>query len=410
MPRPVATGEENVRALRLRIGAVALVLAGAMPASAVSLRDRLPGVVRQPPISIAAGSAFDALASAIADTAARNLPVISGSAGFTYRYNPALEVFERTSDTLGPLFLERPDTLGQGKLNVNVSYQYVDLDAFDGVSSKHLQSPDLIVLNDPTAAAGFTGNVLKYNLGLRNHIEALSVTYGVLDDLDINLLVPLIETDFKVTATLQQKTDGTAPAPRPAVSASSSATEVGVGDILLRGKYQLPAYDALRSAVGLQLRLPSGNEDNFQGTGTFEASPFIYLSSILWGRVEPHANAGLDLRSDDVSRSQARYGVGVDADATKRIGVAVAFLGRSEFKRSSPAGETSFQHLVDGQRVQRPLLGIDFGRKDYFDLSFGARAVVWRQIMVFANGIYALNQDGLRNSSVIPTVGFEGTF
>jgi len=30
--------------------------------------------------------------------------------------------------------------------------------------------------------------------------------------------------------------------------------------------------------------------------------------------------------------------------------------------------------------------------------------------MFFANGIYALNSEGLRNNSVIPTVGVEGTF
>jgi hypothetical protein len=35
---------------------------------------------------------------------------------------------------------------------------------------------------------------------------------------------------------------------------------------------------------------------------------------------------------------------------------------------------------------------------------------VWREIMLFANGIYALNDDGLRNGTVIPTVGVEGTF
>jgi len=30
--------------------------------------------------------------------------------------------------------------------------------------------------------------------------------------------------------------------------------------------------------------------------------------------------------------------------------------------------------------------------------------------MVFANGIYALNDAGLRNDTIIPTVGVEGTF
>ena len=86
----------------------------------------LPDVARK--TGLEGGSAFDALAENIADTAARSLPVVSASAGFTYRYNPQLEVFERTSDTLGPLFLERPDTLGRGKFNVNVSFQYVQFE------------------------------------------------------------------------------------------------------------------------------------------------------------------------------------------------------------------------------------------------------------------------------------------
>jgi len=68
-------------------------------ASAASLRDRLRASSLT--VGIAGGSAFDALADNIADTAARNLPIISGSAGYTYRYNPQLEIFERTSETSG---------------------------------------------------------------------------------------------------------------------------------------------------------------------------------------------------------------------------------------------------------------------------------------------------------------------
>jgi len=126
-----------VRAARLLVFLVLIPCS----APAVSLRDRLRASSLT--VGIAGGSAFDALADNIADTAARNLPIISASAGYTYRYNPQLEIFERTSETLGPLFLERPDTLGRGKLNVNVSYQYVQFDDFDGRSIKRLEAPDL---------------------------------------------------------------------------------------------------------------------------------------------------------------------------------------------------------------------------------------------------------------------------
>jgi hypothetical protein len=399
-----------------RVLATVLVLAvGVAPASARSLRDRLPEGARQ--VGLEGGTAFDALADAIADTAARTIPILSSSAGFTYRYNPQLEVFERSSETLGPLFIERPDTVGRGKLNVNLSFQYVDLDQYDGQDLDALESRDPIVARVVAAGGlvGFTANRLRYDLSLKNYVYGVSLTYGILDDLDVNILVPIIQTDFDLGVTNQQVAvagpDGAfAPQPGPRLAGGSAATKVGIGDLLLRAKYQLPRWEILRSALGLQLRLPSGDQDNFQGTGDFELSPFLALATVLWGRVEPEAAFALDVNTDDVSRSQARYQVGVDADVTRRIGASVAFLGRSEFARISPAGETSFLHLTPAGLRQEPLLGVSFDRKDYLDLSFGVRLVVWRQIMVFANGIYALNDDGLRSSSIIPTAGVEGTF
>jgi hypothetical protein len=396
-----------------------LVMLVAFPAAADTLRDRLPEAARR--TGIEGGTAFDSLSDAIADAAARNLPIVAASAGFTYSYNPELEVFERTSETLGPLFLERPDTIGRGKFNVNVSYQYVELNEIDGDDMSELEAPDPIRIRVRDSAGnllGFTANRLRYDLNVANHIVGLSGTYGVLDNLDVNLLLPIIVTDYNVTARNKQLfiagTDGIFnPQPEPELTGPADSEHTGVGDLLLRAKYQLPRHGSLRSALGLQLRLPTGDEDNFQGTGSFEASPFFYASTVLWGRVEPHASLGLDLRADDVERSQGRYGLGVDVDVTRRFGVALAFLGRSEFSESASESETSFGHLVNpsASLVQpRPLLGISFDRKDYFDLSFGVRVVVWRQLMLFANGIYALNDDGLRNDSVIPMGGIEGTF
>jgi hypothetical protein len=399
-----------VKALCCALCAVLVGVLVAAPARARSLKDNLPAAARL--VGIEGGSAFDALGDAIADTAARTLPVVAASAGFTYRYDAALEAFERTSDTLGPLFLERPDTIGRGKVNVNVSFQYVELDEMDGVATSELQASDPIVVRHPDRV---TANHLRYSFQLLNYIVGLSATYGVLDNLDVNLLLPLINTNYDVAAYSQRQfvaaADGTfQPDAGPLHRGQVTGNAFGVGDILLRGKYLLPRYASWRSAAGLQLRLPTGAEGNLQGTGDFEVSPFLYGSTVLWSRVEPHVNLGLDLRTDDVGESQARYGVGVDVDVTKRLGVALAFLGRSQFARSEPAGATSFLHLTPSGPAAEPLLGIDFDRKDYFDFSFGARAVVWRQLMVFANGIYALNDDGLRSSAVIPMVGVEGTF
>jgi hypothetical protein len=389
---------------RLTVLLLVSILVSTAPAFAKSLQDRLSTASEL--VGISSGSAFDALAQAIADTAARSLPVISSSAGFTYRYNPTLEVFERTSETLGPLYLERPDTLGQGKMNVSVSFQYVQFDAFDGKNVTKLENADPILINAFDANGNPIGRRavrLRYSLGIQNYETAISFTYGVLDDLDVNLLLPIVQTDMRLGVHSQ-------PVGGPPTAGYDNGSAAGVGDILLRSKYQLPRLGWLRSALGLQLRLPSGDESNFQGTGDVEVSPFVYLSTVLWNRVEPHANLGIDYNAADVSRSAARYDAGVDWDVTPIFNVNLAYLGRSEFGAIAPRSSTEFLHQHDGQAVLEPLLGLDFSRNNTSDLSFGFRVVVWRNLMVYANGIWAINNSGLRNDTIIPAGGIEGTF
>ena len=191
------------RSLRTILTLVAVCAVG-RPAAA-SLRDNLARASET--VGINSGSAFDALAEAIAITNANNIPVVSASAGFTYRYNPQLEAFERSAETLGPIFLERPETLGQGKFNVNLSWQYVQYDEYDGQSLGNLQGNGPIVLRNVDAAGnllGFQADRLQYRLGLQNNIVAFSFTYGILDNLDVNLLLPLIATSLDVGVTRQQ--------------------------------------------------------------------------------------------------------------------------------------------------------------------------------------------------------------
>ena len=59
---------------------------------------------------------------------AADFPAISTVPGFTYRYNPQIDEFERSSASLGPVFVERAHTLGQGKFDLGFSYLFVDFD------------------------------------------------------------------------------------------------------------------------------------------------------------------------------------------------------------------------------------------------------------------------------------------
>jgi len=72
------------------------------------------------------------------------------------------------------------------------------------------------------------------------------------------------------------------------------------------------------------LRLPSGNEDNFQGTGTTEVAPMLYASSASagigrWLQVRGYLNGGVNFNTDDVDQSEGRYGVGLDLGIADRV-------------------------------------------------------------------------------------------
>jgi hypothetical protein len=56
----------------------------------------------------------------------QNIPVGSTVAGFTYEFDPDLNVFVQSSKSLGPGLAERADTNGRFKLNISASYSHID--------------------------------------------------------------------------------------------------------------------------------------------------------------------------------------------------------------------------------------------------------------------------------------------
>ncbi len=67
-------------------------------------------------------------------------PVGSSSGGFTFTFDSSLGVYNRTTDSFGPLFAERPQTAGKGKFSFGVTFQDATFDRFEG---KDLKSGDL---------------------------------------------------------------------------------------------------------------------------------------------------------------------------------------------------------------------------------------------------------------------------
>jgi len=341
------------------------------------------------------------ISDSLATSVGRSLPVISASAGLVFTFDPETGAFQRQTSILGQLFLERPEPVGQRRWNVSLSYQRVKIDRIDGQDIEGLSDTAHPII-DPN-----TQNPIKFprfGVDLETHEVTTSLTYGVTDDVDVNLTVPVLFSEFRVRLTQVS--------PGSVKSFGDSDTKTGVGDIFLRGKYRIVNRDWLHAALGLVLRLPAGNEENFQGTGTFEVAPMVYASPRRFDvsdvvHLQPYVNAGVGFDTDDVGASEPRWGVGLDTLLGEHATIAVAVLGRHPLRRVAPPGFFDFAR-EDGS--VRPLFGLSGERPDLYDFSFGGRVNVWRDtVFGFANVIVPLNDEGVR-SDAIPTFGIESSF
>src|ERR1041385_851614 len=61
-----------------------------------------------------------------------NIPLPSPAAGFTFTFDPTLGAFTRTTDSFGPIYSQRADTTGRGKLTFGFSYSRFTFDKLDG--------------------------------------------------------------------------------------------------------------------------------------------------------------------------------------------------------------------------------------------------------------------------------------
>jgi outer membrane putative beta-barrel porin/alpha-amylase len=365
--------------------------------------------------------------------AAADFPAVSTVPGLTYRYNTELQAFERSSGSLGPVYVERPQTIGRGKLDVGFSYLFQHFDQLDGARLDglffRLGHADCCTIgapfDDPAfgrpdgSLSGFereTADVTFEEFDLESHVLSLYATYGITDRWDVNVLVPIMNTslDVSVRAVLNNAEinpftgrpthlfpNGTNVATRHIDDDST-----GVGDVLLRTKYHFLSSNGFNLASGLSLRLPSGDEDNFQGLGDVVLTPYLALSQ-EWSRFDFHFQAGYDINADDTERSRARYAIGLTTQLVERVAFLIDIIGSSNLTTQdiSASGVPVIEGSVraGSRTVTRGL------STDIVDLAVGFKAAFAQSVVGFAAVFLPLNDDGLR-SDAVPTAGLEVSF
>jgi hypothetical protein len=270
-------------------------------------------------------------------------PIGTSSGGFTYTTDERTGVPRRSSNNFGPAFAERASTMGKGRFNAGVNFQRVEYDRFEGTDLDGGQIPFYLRHNEccpgqgidgtprvsppvPTQDANpaFEGDLVEARLSLKATTEtaAFFASVGLTNRLDVGIAVPIVRVELD--ATMQSTLERLSTAANPAIHsfaaagsganpdrrfASERADASGLGDIVLRTKLNVLSRPGGGLALGADVRLPTGDENELLGTGATQVRPYLIYSEDF-GRVSPHLNLGYTLSSGSLSADAARFALG----------------------------------------------------------------------------------------------------
>lgn len=368
-----------------------------------------------------------ALASQLA-----SLPLPSPASGFTYRFDETTGTFVRSTRSFGPILTDRAETIGRGRFAFGYNFQHFTFDRLEGLDLS--QIPSVFTHDDRQLGGGRTDVVTT-----RSAIDASvgqwtgALTYGLTDRFDVSLAVPIVRTSINVLSAARIERLGTVASPdihffrdpdapgglgrERTFEAGGSAT--GLGDIIVRAKSAVRRDGPRGMAIGVDLRLPTGDERNLLGSGATGLKPFFVFSS-GYGRVTPHVNLayqwnGASVLAGDLDHGdkgdlpdQFLYAFGADVGVSEKFSMTVDWLGRRVI--DSPRVEVR-PFAVSGRDVSGAFDDIVISTSSFWasSASIGFKANLHGRLLVDFNLRFTVGSNGLTDR-VTPLIGIEYGF
>jgi hypothetical protein len=360
-------------------------------------------------------------------------PLGSSSGGFTFTFDQALGVFTRTSDSFGPLFAERALTAGKGKLNFGVNYSHATYDRFEGNDLKNGDIKLFLTHSDFNQDGShltfwFEGDVIRTDLFLdvTADTSVLFANYGVSDRFDVGVSVPYLRV--KIDARIHASVDALATGGDPFVSHIfpdrsdehdylQSGSAEGIGDVVLRGKYHAVKGETWGLAVGADLRLPTGDENDLLGSGATQLKTYLITSGT--GKFSPHFNIGYTISQGGSEATgplpdEFNYTVGFDAALGRRLTLNADLIGRTlrnTGRIQEVQQEWNYQRRNDTTiyTVALPELVQVEGDLNVVLASVGIRANPFKNLLISANGLFSTGKRGLQDRFT-PVIAIDYSF
>ena len=360
------------------------------------------------------------------------LPLPSPASGFTYRFDAATGTFVRSTRSFGPILTDRAETIGRGRFAFGYNFQFYSFDQLEGLD---LSSIPAVFTHDDRQLGGGRTDVVTTRSSIDISVGQWTgaLTYGLTDRLDVSLAVPVNHTTLHVSSAAQIERLGTASSPivhffrdpdapdgigrNRIFEAGGSAS--GLGDVVVRAKGAIVRQGTRGLALGLDLRLPTGDERNLLGSGATGLKPFAAYSA-AFGRVSPHFNVayqwnGKSVLGGDVETGvkedlpdQLLYAFGADIGVNDRFSMTLDWLGRRAF--DSPRVRVR-PFLAEGPNASGTFDDIEIFHESFWASSaaLGFKANLRGSFLVDFNLRFTTGSDGLTDR-VTPLIGIEYGF
>lgn len=418
------------------------------------------------------------------------LPLASPSSGISFIYDTALKTFTPSTDeSLGPILGERASTIGRNKLFVGFSYQYFDFSSVDGHNLNNIPAvfqhesvpvpngDNLPGCSNQTALSTLEPCVVRdyiqtvSSISLKVNQFSIYATYGITRHMDLSVAIPILNVRMGVASNATIVPNSVAPTsgfpgtPYPSnawhqfnpilpqcmaqnkgtlaqgaclnVSFNDSGTATGIGDLTFRYKYKV--YDGERAgfAFGADIRVPTGDAQNFLGSGSTGVKPFGVFS--YRARVSPHAEVGYEVNGGSIlagdfigstatgakgtEPNRFIYIVGADAYIVKRLTAAFDIYGQRLFNApqivstpyndlgncSGPTDPTGAQCGAYTPGTSHPNFSSTTADYNITNASLGLKFRPYRNLVITGNVLLKLDNGGLR-AKTVPLVGVSYNF
>jgi len=367
----------------------------------------------------------DALGSSIG-----SIPIGSTSGGETFRFEGGAPV--KTSTSSGPIFAERAQTLGRGRVlagisrtgfrfatlrgvdmrNIDLTFTHQNVD-FDGCDAQF--GADCSLYGVPVLENDVMNFHLSMDLDVR--VTSMYVTYGVTDRFDFGLVVPIVQAEFRGTSDAQISPfggtsaahyfEGTTTNPVLSAHRQSLGSAAGLGDVALRLKLNMRQTQDASFAVLLDGRFPTGSEEDLLGAGKFAGRALLILNTRI-GDFSPHLNAGYLHHAGEQQNDAVLGTLGFDDRMSDLFTLAADLVTELQVGDSKLPLPGLVTYESPFRRTLNPT-NIPAIRDDIVNGSFGFKMSPARSTTLVLNTLFPLNRGGLR-PNLVYTAGIEYTF